>query len=150
MVSDYVDRAYLVGGCVRDLILGSRPVDLDLLVVGSSDSGVEAATYLAKRLHVFSPGSNPVVYPRFGTALVRLSDGTKAEFVGAKIGRGGLDKTLRDDALRRDFTINTLKQRLDTGEIIDPTGLGIGDLESRQLRDSDRTGPKLSLMTLCV
>ncbi len=132
--SNYFDRIYVVGGSVRDLVLGSSPVDLDLLVVGSSDSGVEAATYLAKRLQVFSPGSNPVVYPRFGTALVRLSDGTKAEFVGAIVGKGGIDRTLLDDALRRDFTINTLMQRLDTGEIIDPTGLGIGDLESRQLR----------------
>ena len=132
--SAFDGRVFIVGGFVRDLIRSVEPADIDLLVLGDSNSGINAATFTARKLGIFMPGSNPVVYPRFGTALVRLTNGTKIEFVGVNASANESERALASDARRRDFTINTLMQNLATGEILDPTGIGIDDLKRGRLR----------------
>lgn len=129
-------QVWLVGGAVRDSLLGlPEPSDFDLVTELSSaklaqmlfDTGISAIA--------------PVTYPRFGTAMVQVL-GAPIEIVTARAESyaAGSRKpevapaTLADDAKRRDFTVNTLLRNLHTGQILDPLGCGVRDLEGRVLR----------------
>jgi poly(A) polymerase len=129
-------QVYVVGGYVRDLLLGHPGNDIDFSVVGS---GVEFARIVASEF-----GVRPVIYERFGTALVPVGD-VKLEFVGTRKEEyeDGSRKplvtvgTLEDDLRRRDFTINALAISVHAGsaggEVIDLFD-GLGDLERGLLR----------------
>jgi poly(A) polymerase len=128
---------YVVGGYVRDRILGIASNDIDIVTVGS---GVRLAEEVAGRL---KPEPHVTVYRRFGTALVRHGD-LYVEFVGARKESYRADSrkpvvedgTLEDDQFRRDFTINALAVSLnkeDYGELIDPFD-GVGDIEKQIIR----------------
>ena len=128
-------RAWLVGGYVRDYLLGSRVNDIDVTVEGS---GVEFAKIFAKEFN-----SHPVIYERFGTALVPVGD-YHFEFVGTRKeeylenSRKPIvtEGTLEDDLRRRDFTVNALAVSLigdERGEIVDLFN-GVEDLERKILR----------------
>jgi poly(A) polymerase len=133
-------ETYVVGGFVRDVLLGQPPgevTDIDIVVVGS---GIDMATRLKQTL---GRGAALAVYKNFGTAMVRFGD-LEIEFVGARRESYRADSrkpvvedgTLEDDQLRRDFTINALAISLngDTyGEMVDPFG-GLADLRNRLLR----------------
>jgi len=94
---------YLVGGAVRDLLLGGEPFDLDLVVAG------EAAA-LASRL-----GGEAVVHDRFGTSTV-IVDGFSYDIARARTETyprpGALPDvrpaTLAEDLIRRDFSVNAI------------------------------------------
>lgn len=126
---------WLVGGCVRDELLG-RPFanDFDLVLEGDAQA-------LVATLFATGRTSPPVTYPRFGTAMLRLGN-SDFEFVTARAEsyEKGPRKpevtagTLLDDARRRDFTANSLMRNLHTGELRDLLGNGFNDLESRILR----------------
>ena len=138
-------EAYAVGGMVRDLLLGRPTTDLDFVTVGEG-TGIRLAEAVAKA----EGGQTAHVYPNFGTAAVRLpplgegGEATVLEFVAARkesyrrdsrkpVVEGG---TLRDDQLRRDFTINAMALRLAPdrfGELIDPFD-GRRDLAGRLIR----------------
>lgn len=129
-------EVYVVGGYVRDLILGEVDRDIDILVMGD---GVAFARTVAARLNIHTV----VAYERFGTAMVPIENG-KVEFVGARKERydsGSRNPevsagTLQDDLLRRDFTVNTLAVSLNKerfGTLLDPFN-GRGDLAARILR----------------
>ena len=138
-------EAYAVGGLVRDLLLGRPTTDLDFVTVGAG-TGIRLAEAVAK-----AEGERTAhVYPNFGTAAVRLpplhqdGEATVLEFVAARKesyrrdSRKPLveDGTLRDDQLRRDFTINAMAIRLAPdrfGELIDPFD-GRRDLAGRLIR----------------
>lgn len=129
-------NVWLVGGSVRDALLGvPASSDVDLVTERSSE---ELATLLFEKGVSSMP---PVVYPRFGTARVQV-EGTAVEIVTARREsyRTGSRKpkvepaTLKEDALRRDFTVNALLRNLDSGELFDPLETGLKDLESRLLR----------------
>jgi len=140
-------RAYLIGGWVRDCILGrDHPEkDIDIVVIGS---GIEIAQKAAGKI---GPHLNVSVFRNFGTAMFRYNE-YEIEFVGARkesYDRGSRkpvveNGTLEDDLKRRDFTINTLAISLnhDTyGEFLDPFG-GMEDLRKRIIRtplDPDKT-----------
>lgn len=134
-ISKVVDQlsleCYLVGGYVRDLILGRETNDIDVVVVGS---GITAAKALSKTM----PHSHLSVFKRYGTAQVKWKN-YEVEFVGARKESYTEDSrnpfvevgTLQDDQNRRDFTINTLAICLNSqrfGELVDPFG-GLQDLE---------------------
>ncbi len=133
----YEGVVYLVGGYVRDKLL-KRPLpnDVDLVLEGD-------ALALAQFLHQQGVAQHePVVYPRFGTAQIHVA-GIMIELVTARAESYRSDSrkpievkpaSLLEDALRRDFTINTLMENLHTGEIIDPLGQGLADLQARILR----------------
>ncbi len=109
--SEHLD-VYVVGGYVRDALLGREDKDIDILVMGD---GVGFAKVIAQAIGVKSV----VVHEQFGTAMIPLQQG-KLEFVGARkeqyspTSRNPEVKagTLKDDLLRRDFTINTLAASL--------------------------------------
>lgn len=126
---------YLVGGYVRDLLLGHPGNDIDITIEGS---GVAFAKTVARAF-----GSHPVIFERFGTAMVMV-DGYQFEFVGTRREEylEGSRKpivtegTLVDDLRRRDFTVNAMAIRITgeaEGEVIDLFD-GLGDLERKLLR----------------
>lgn len=133
----YEGKVYLVGGYVRDKLLGRPlPSDIDLVLEGDA---LELAQFLYQQ---GIAEHHPVTYPRFGTAMVHVA-GALVELVTARA-ESYHDQsrkpeqvrpaTLLEDALRRDFTVNTLLENLHTGEILDPLGTGIADLEAKLLR----------------
>ena len=61
-------RVYLAGGAVRDIQLGKDPKDLDVVVTGGIDAGMEFAKWATKTMGNYSDGSNPVLFPTYGTA----------------------------------------------------------------------------------
>lgn len=138
-IAEVADRSdtsiFLVGGYVRDLLLGYAGTDIDITVEGS---GPEFARVVAKAF-----GSHVVTFERFGTAMVPI-DGHKVEFVGTRreeyveSSRKPLVKegTLTDDLRRRDFTVNAMAVRIGgerIGEVVDLFD-GLGDLDRHLLR----------------
>jgi poly(A) polymerase len=136
--TDYEGHLYLVGGFVRDQVMGlpSDKDDIDIVLEGDS---------LALAEFLYAQGTaqhKPVVYPRFGTAMI-VVQGRDVELVTARIESYAPDSrkpetvqpgTLLDDARRRDFTINTLLQNLHTEEITDPLGQAFADIEAKIIR----------------
>jgi len=127
--------AYLVGGFVRDLILGVRNFDLDIVVVGD---GIKFAEYFAGSLK-----AKLIRHKRFGTATVLLKSGLKIDIATARSEIYPLPAhlpvvkpgSLEDDLFRRDFTINAMAISLaekDFGRLIDCYG-GIGDLKNKTI-----------------
>lgn len=127
---------HLVGGLVRDLLLGRENRDLDLVVEGD---GLGFAALLAEEL-----GGRVRTHPAFLTAVVVDPDGfhidvatARSEFYRQPAALPEVQTSaLRQDLFRRDFTINTLAIRLgpgDTPELIDYFG-GRHDLKEKTLR----------------
>ena len=128
-------EAHLVGGPVRDLLLGREVVDLDLMVVGD---GVAFAHALAERL-----GGAVVGESQFGTAKVEAA-GVAIDVASARRERyerpGALPSvapgSVDDDLARRDFTVNAMAVALyerEFGLLLDPCG-GRRDMAARLLR----------------
>jgi hypothetical protein len=69
--TEWDGKVFLVGGFVRDELLGKAPKDADI-VVGKFQGGVEFTEWLGKKLGIFKEKTNPVIYPTFGTANLRL------------------------------------------------------------------------------
>src|SRR5437667_11793132 len=131
--SDLGVHAWIVGGYVRDRLLGRPHLDLDLVVE------VGDALSLARRFAELAGAPPPVTFERFGTAQVTLP-GRLVEFVTARAESYAPDSrkpdvrpaSLVEDLRRRDFTINALLMDLD-GKIEDPLGAR-RDLEAKVLR----------------
>lgn len=127
---------YLVGGVVRDLILGVSNLDLDIVVEGDA---VQFAQEAAKKL-----GGRANAYKKFGTAVLVLKKGfhidfasSRTEFYRAPAALPEIEKaSVREDLGRRDFTINAMAIALNVdrfGELLDYFG-GYNDLLDKRLR----------------
>lgn len=147
-------ETYLVGGFVRDKLLGRDSKDADIVCVGD---GIVLAQQAAR---LFRPQPQVNFFKTFGTAHIRvvLDDNSgqlfDVEFVGARkesyrpqsrnpeVAPG----TLEDDQLRRDFTINALAISLnqqDFGRLVDPFH-GLDDLEAKIIRTPQEPGRTFS------
>ncbi len=151
-------ETYLIGGFVRDKIIGRKTKDADIVCVGD---GIELAKAVAKR---FKPEPRFNYFKNFGTAHLRIdsskhNDSSKVLSVGEDLGGAGAfdlefvgarkesyryhsrkpDVTpgsLKDDQDRRDFTINALAISLnkkDYGKLIDPFD-GVKDIKKKIIR----------------
>ena len=144
-------QVYLAGGAVRDMVMGKTPKDLDLVVINhGKEGGMDFARWLAQQMGNFKEGSNPVLFPTFGTAKVNLTgthngadlEGFQVEAVFARkeIYTPGSRKpevfpgTIEDDVYRRDFTANSLMLNLTTDEMLDLTGKGKQDIKAGVIR----------------
>jgi poly(A) polymerase len=127
-------KAWVVGGYVRDHLLGRSQPDLDVVV---EEGG---AQQLAERFAQLAGAGPPVIFERYGTAQVTLP-GHLVEFVSARSESYPPDSrkpevrpaTLEEDLRRRDFTVNTLLMDFD-GNIHDRLGGALADLDARILR----------------
>ncbi|OUU18794.1 MAG: tRNA nucleotidyltransferase [Crocinitomicaceae bacterium TMED45] len=129
-------RAFVIGGFVRDLLLDRSCKDIDIVTEGS---GIELARATASRMGI----KQVHVFKNFGTAMFKARD-FEIEFVGARkesYNRGSRkpvveDGTLEDDQNRRDFTINAMAISLNVdsfGKLVDPFG-GLDDLDRKWIR----------------
>lgn len=168
--SPFAGKVFLAGGAVRDMVLGKVPKDLDVAVIGDLQGGMNFAIWLATQMGnlkgpttpppqnaseqdveaYFSQFSNPVVFPRFGTAKVSLTgthngvqlDGMDVEAVASRKEQytPGSRKpivttgTLHDEVFRRDFTVNSLMLDLTTDEVLDLSGRGMTDIKAGVIR----------------
>jgi len=140
-------KAYVIGGYVRDHIMGRDHPDKDIDIVVLGD-GTQLARAIAREI---SPDISVTVFKNFGTAMFRYKN-YDIEFVGARKESYSRNSrkpsvkpgTLEDDQNRRDFTINALAislNRENPGEVLDPFG-GLEDIRNRILRtplDPDTT-----------
>ena len=148
--SEFKSHVFLVGGAVRDHVMGKESKDLDI-VIDLPKGGIRFAEYLAKRLGIYKQGSNPVVYPKFGTAKVDLHGVThndvdltgidiEAVVTRTEVYEPGNRKpevafgTINQDVMRRDLTINSLVKDLTTGNVLDLTGKGFDDIKKGVIR----------------
>src|SRR3954464_6258485 len=138
--------AYLVGGAVRDELLGLDSKDADFLVPGLDTEGLRAALAPHGRVEDLVVAERLVgvrLHPRDGR--IRKLTPAGVEFapprkeVSTGPGRHDFEivadasLSVEDDMRRRDFTVNAMARRLDTDELVDPLG-GRADLEARRLR----------------
>jgi tRNA nucleotidyltransferase (CCA-adding enzyme) len=131
-------ESYVIGGFVRDLLLGRDfKKDIDIVAVGS---GIELALKVSELL----PNKPKVqVFKTYGTAMLRFED-TEIEFVGARKESYHFESrnpivengTLEDDQNRRDFTINALAlslNKVNFGELSDPFN-GLEDMKNKIIK----------------
>jgi len=128
------ENSYLVGGAVRDLLIGKVPNDYDFCTDADYDKLAVAfrmagwkVVEAGKQFLVMVVSKNDEQYEianfrKDGT----YTDGRRPESVDVG--------TIDEDAQRRDFTVNALYYKLNTGEFVDPTDRGMEDIESRTLR----------------
>ncbi|HEY3169822.1 MAG TPA: hypothetical protein VGK08_02360 [Thermoanaerobaculia bacterium] len=134
---------YIAGGAVRDLLLGRRVVDVDL-VVETDAAGF--ARELARRL-----GATWKLHGRFGTAVLELPEGGRIDLATARTEdyeqAGALPRvragSIEDDLARRDFTINAMAVEIASAKappLLDPFA-GRNDLRRRLVRMLDPRSP---------
>jgi poly(A) polymerase len=140
-------EAYVIGGFVRDYIMGREHPDKDIDIVVLGDGPAMART-VAREI---SRDIRVTVFKTFGTAMFRYQN-YDIEFVGARKESYSADSrkpsvtpgSLEDDQNRRDFTINALAislNKANPGEVLDPFG-GIEDIRNGIIRtplDPDTT-----------
>lgn len=121
-------HTYLVGGAVRDTLLGLAVHERDYVVVGSTPKALIALGYIqvGKDFPVFLHPKSKAEY-----ALARTERKAGQGYTGFEV-HATADVTLEDDLLRRDLTINAIAQAPD-GQLIDPYG-GQQDMQAKLLR----------------
>jgi len=130
-------RLFLVGGTIRDIILGREPTDFDFAVSGS---GIEFASAFARKVH----GSLVVLSEPDDEARVVYHRDTTFDF------NGFADRSIEDDIRRRDFTANALAAEVledGVGDLLDIVA-GRRDIEERLLRPVSEDSLKLDPLRL--
>lgn len=122
-------KIYLVGGAIRDKLLGRLVTEHDWVVVGGSPEKMLAEGYrsVGKDFPVFL---HPVTQEEY--ALARVERKTAPGYHGFDFVYDGT-VTLEEDLSRRDLTINAMAQDSETQDIIDPYH-GLNDLKQKKLR----------------
>ncbi len=135
-LTEHGHEAYLVGGCVRDLILGKPPKDFDVATSAHPEEVRELfrnSRMIGKRFRI--------VHVRFGREIVEVAtfrgphtvidDESHSE--GGMILNDNVYGSFEEDAFRRDFTMNALYYNVETGTIVDLVD-GIADIRAGTIR----------------
>ena len=130
-------EAYLVGGGVRDLLLGREPKDFDV----ATDAHPEQIKEVFRNCRLIGRRFR-LAHVHFGREIIEVAtfraqhngdeDGGVTEDDG-RIVRDNVYGTVEDDAVRRDFTVNALYYNIKDFSVVDYAG-GVGDLEAGMLR----------------
>ena len=127
-------EAYLVGGCVRDLLLGHEPKDFDV----ATNASPEQVNRLFRKSRLIGRRFK-LVHVGFGRDVIEVAtfrappEATQHIDEQGKIVQDNVFGTLEQDAWRRDFTINALYYNIRDFSIVDYTG-GIADLQAGKVR----------------
>lgn len=134
-------QAFLVGGAVRDLLLGVQPKDFDV----ATDATPEQTERLFRRCRLIGRRF-VIVHVRFGDEVIEvttfrgLGNGTgdaggdaREVEAGGRILRDNVFGSVEEDAVRRDFSVNALYYNINDFSVVDFVG-GLDDLEHRRLR----------------
>ncbi|MHB1608282.1 MAG: polynucleotide adenylyltransferase PcnB [Acidiferrobacter sp.] len=120
--------AYLVGGCVRDLILGEEPKDFDVVTQARPEEIRQVfrnARLIGRRFRL--------AHVHFGREIIEVATYRAAPSADSEDDNGNVFGTLEEDAFRRDFTVNALYYDPDEGLITDYVN-GLHDLTHARLR----------------
>ncbi len=135
-------NVFIVGGCVRDAIMGQSPKDIDMVVEGPSiDDVKELLKHFGKSSLVGQSFSVIKFRPEYHTgedfdiAVPRIDRKIGTGHKGFEVSTKGV--TIKEDLKRRDFTVNSIAVNIKTGEILDPFG-GRKDLAAKVLRATDK------------
>jgi poly(A) polymerase len=141
-------HVFIVGGFIRDGLLGKPVHDIDI-VVNTPNGGIAFATWMTYHTGCFLNNKNPVMYQTYGTAKFQLFNDPELcdiEIECVQTRKEKYDKetrnpstaygTIEEDAARRDLTINALYYNISTDEILDFTKKGFDDLKNQTLRCS--------------
>lgn len=142
--TDFQNNVYVVGGSVRDLILGEEIKDIDICVT-LPNGGIDFTNWLYEQGLLLR---EPVTYPTYGTSMCVLKEfpeveiecvHTRKEQYKDKNSRNPETEygTIYEDAIRRDLTINALYYNVSTLDIVDPTEKGLDDLEDHVIEATD-------------
>jgi len=145
-------EAYIAGGFIRDLFINREPKDLDIIVCGGKTEmdkklpGINFSQILANKYKL----SKPILFEKFGTAKLYL-DNKEIEFVMPRKEYYDMNSrnpytqlaSLKQDALRRDFTINAMFLRLSDMKILDLTHQGIKDIKNKIIRVTDTANAEI-------
>ena len=127
------DRAFLVGGPVRDLLMGKEPKDMDYVIERCSIE--EFRSVFPDAQQIGTKPNSPPVYSVDGNdvALARIEEqvGSGKDYTDSYQFESGV--TILQDLQRRDFTMNSIAKHVVTGEILDPFN-GIQDIKDGVLR----------------
>lgn len=127
--------AYLVGGGVRDLLLGLHPKDFDI----ATDATPEQIKHLFRNCRIIGRRFR-LAHVVFGPEVIEVAtfraqseDGDRRQSEQGMLLRDNVYGGIEDDAIRRDFTVNALYYNIADFSVVDYVG-GLEDLEKRQLR----------------
>ena len=143
-------KVFVAGGYVRDMVMNKKSKDVDI-TISLPQGGIEFANWITRETNSYKEGSNPVVYPTFGTAKFNLRGITH---MGVNIGDIDLESVMTrkeqykfgdrkpevdfgtpyEDVERRDLTINSLLYDISNQKVLDLTGKGISDIKNKLIR----------------
>ncbi|MCF0159323.1 MAG: CCA tRNA nucleotidyltransferase, partial [Bacteroidaceae bacterium] len=142
--TEFEGHVFMVGGAVRDELMGLPVKDIDLCV-DLPDGGIRLARFITQEQGTYRKNIHPTLFPSYGIAKFHLASApeteiecvqTRKERYQFRDSRNPVTEfaSLAEDCLRRDLTINALYQDLSTGRIVDISGHGLHDLEHRIIR----------------
>jgi len=138
--SRFEDKVYSVGGCERDRILGRPIKDIDF-AVELQNGGIDLVKFLFEKDYLVG---EPVIFERYGTCKFCLKDFPEHDLEAVQTRKEKYTDynsrnpetafgELKDDAIRRDLTINAIYRNVSTDEIVDITG-GLEDIKNKVIR----------------
>lgn len=142
--TEFENHVFMVGGIVRDELMGLPVKDIDICV-DIPDGGIKLALFITHQQNTYRKKSHPELFKAYGIARFHLASvpdielecvQTRQERYENRDSRNPVTgfAPIQDDCYRRDLTINALYKNISTGEIVDITGHGLSDLKQHIIR----------------
>lgn len=142
----YEGHVFVVGGAVRDSLMGKPCKDIDL-VIDLPTGGLGFANFLTFKNNCYTKDKNPVVFETYGTAKLQLLNSDEFNDIEIECVNTRKEQyhsesrnpttsfgTIEQDAMRRDLTINAIYYDISNDELRDYTGKGIDDIKNKVIR----------------